>query len=891
VPPRLLAFTDAVAAPHRPHHLFAVCRGRAAFNPDWELAVEMDHPLPTFQNANFGCNASLLGSAFAMTKVPAFISLQDCIGTVWDYSPVHKGLQTNWKEAMAAQLGSALPLFKSGAVVGVFLGDEIMCSKIPFSNYSAVATATRKWLTDSGVPGALIYSNECSTPLTKRGQTWSIPDKLPAELDLFSIDLYAARESHSNPSSDPQKELEEVQKMVADHMRPRLHPHQRLMLVPGLFGDRNTTRSGTMEQQEEYLLAKLNATVAYAESQPDIVGVIPWHWLSPPKSYAIYSTIFGLGIESFPKLIARLNELKIKTDDDDAPGDYHHFGGGLFSTVQDMISKLPLLKIQPPIFNATKLVRTVKLSGEYKADVPLVLPSYTRLLLSQGTTVTAVDGLGPPPGGGPRGRLETALVIAGAQHYDPIKRAWVGEDTQMVGVEGGHWSCKELTATNVSAISGIWFVGVIGGWIENVVIDSCGHGYQSGPTPNYVTGNIQIVNGWGNSIHAVESTGSPRGVWAQTVKLVVWHGHFHRNSGDGLDFDSGSSKCVAYDNVCENNHRHGVFLEEGASSNLVINNTLLSNHGFGVCEGSAEAGPTHDNLLLANILGPNHYNGTGGGGSLAVGGGGWQHRSNDFMAVGNEFTTGVATHGGILRGLVSLNDQQNKEPVTFSSDRMMANGSVYFWNPTQNTVAVDHDREQYSHFGGGLISVIMRDIVGKLPVAPAPGGPVKNGTALVRTVHLSGDYHADVVLKLPPYTRLVLNGSLRATPGLNAANGAGTDGRTGFGQLGTGMVYGSGDMIGVEGGYFDCSGWNSSQTDPNNGTSTLAGILFNDVFGGWIRGSTLTNCGCSSSGGTRPGYVSGNIWVRQGWGNSIQGVESGHSCNRGVWYDSTTCVV
>ena len=296
----------------------------------------MDHPLPTFQNANFGCNASLLGSAFATTKVPAFISLQDCIGTVWDYTPLHKGLQANWQEAMAAQLGSALPLFKSGAVVGVFLGDEIMCSKIPFSNYSAVATATRKWLIDSGVPGALIYSNECSTPLTKSGQTWSVPDKLPAELDLFSIDLYAARASHSNPSSDPRKELEEVQKMVADHMRPRLHPHQRLMLVPGLFGDRNTTRSGTMEAQEEYLLAKLNATVAYAESQPDIVGVIPWHWLSPPKSYGIYSTIFGLGIESFPKLIARLNELKIKTDDDNAasaPGDYRHSGGGLFSTV------------------------------------------------------------------------------------------------------------------------------------------------------------------------------------------------------------------------------------------------------------------------------------------------------------------------------------------------------------------------------------------------------------------------------------------------------------------------------------------------------------------------------------------------------------------------------
>jgi hypothetical protein len=33
------------------------------------------------------------------------------------------------------------------------------------------------------------------------------------------------------------------------------------------------------------------------------------HWLSPPPSYQIYTTIFGLGMEAFPKLIDRLNEL------------------------------------------------------------------------------------------------------------------------------------------------------------------------------------------------------------------------------------------------------------------------------------------------------------------------------------------------------------------------------------------------------------------------------------------------------------------------------------------------------------------------------------------------------------------------------------------------------
>ena len=43
-------------------------------------------------------------------------------------------------------------------------------------------TATRKWLTDKSLPDALIYSNECSTPLVTSGEDWSMPAKLPAEL-------------------------------------------------------------------------------------------------------------------------------------------------------------------------------------------------------------------------------------------------------------------------------------------------------------------------------------------------------------------------------------------------------------------------------------------------------------------------------------------------------------------------------------------------------------------------------------------------------------------------------------------------------------------------------------------------------------------------------------
>lgn len=67
-----------------------------------------------------------------------------------------------------------------------------------------------------------------------------------------------------------------------------------------------------------------------------------------------------------------------------AAEEYRHTGGGLSSNVmRTIISKLP--PITPPttgVRDGGKLMRTVHLQGHYMGDVPLVLPSYTRLVLN-----------------------------------------------------------------------------------------------------------------------------------------------------------------------------------------------------------------------------------------------------------------------------------------------------------------------------------------------------------------------------------------------------------------------------------------------------------------------------------------------------------------------------
>ena len=67
-----------------------------------------------------------------------------------------------------------------------------------------------------------IYTND--GPGTE-GNAWPL---VPPALDLLSFDLYDSRQGRHS-------EVAEV-KAAFEVIRPKLHPHQRLVLVPGVFG-------------------------------------------------------------------------------------------------------------------------------------------------------------------------------------------------------------------------------------------------------------------------------------------------------------------------------------------------------------------------------------------------------------------------------------------------------------------------------------------------------------------------------------------------------------------------------------------------------------------------------------------------------------------------------
>ena len=129
-----------------------------------------------------------------------------------------------------------------------------------------------------------------------------------------------------------------------------------------------------------------------------------------------------------------------------------------------IISKLPPVTANSSgVRDGEQLMRTVRLSGDYQADVPLLLPSFTRLVLDG--TITAVPyKLSWTPGSAGSPNMTAAIVSA--------------KGAQMVSVEGGSWSCAGWNSSashgNTSDATAIYFDETSFSFIRNLKITACG---------------------------------------------------------------------------------------------------------------------------------------------------------------------------------------------------------------------------------------------------------------------------------------------------------------------------------------------------------------------------------------------------------------------------------
>jgi hypothetical protein len=129
-------------------------------------------------------------------------ALSSFLGNIWSRGNGYgckspKGLCPDWEAYLTAYIAHMKPLVDSGKIFGIFLGDELVCSGIPYADLSKVAGRLK-----AAMPKAWVYLNECGDvvgnmfpPIAADGT-----GGVPPGLDAISIDAYSQGiHTHTHP--------------------------------------------------------------------------------------------------------------------------------------------------------------------------------------------------------------------------------------------------------------------------------------------------------------------------------------------------------------------------------------------------------------------------------------------------------------------------------------------------------------------------------------------------------------------------------------------------------------------------------------------------------------------------------------------------------------------
>ena len=262
------------------------------------------------------------------------------------YPVCHLGPQ--WEETLELLVQRDIkPGIENGTLAGVFLGDELCCEDMPTRTgmecwETVIAPVADKLRALLGKGNGKIYTNECggeqmfNSTMIKNG--W----KMPASLDIVSTDAYSGwlppgakcpdadkcPWSPSQPcfntsglcpqgSTDPAvSEVSGMKTFIDKSIIPAMHPHQRFLAVPGTFGchaldANNITSPMSNASSAAAVVAKLDAWMKYARTEPRIIGFNPWHWDARQVQVGAFGSPCDMqvGASEYPSVVAKLAEI------------------------------------------------------------------------------------------------------------------------------------------------------------------------------------------------------------------------------------------------------------------------------------------------------------------------------------------------------------------------------------------------------------------------------------------------------------------------------------------------------------------------------------------------------------------------------------------------------
>ena len=215
----------------------------------------------------------------------SFLDIEELVWNRSLYPAVPAFTTTDYKAMISAVVRAATPLLASGAVRGLFLGDELCCTGTSPENLTAVANFCRARLQTAGHGSADVYINECARSFIGAGEwgggEWPgwIKGKIPEGLTLVSLDNYMLANATNKTTRQVtpywSAEVQRVQKLYKLAFPPeRLHPHQRLMVVPGLYGNDSAT-AAEHATHDGQLVKKMELYWQWIQNDTQIVGLCP----------------------------------------------------------------------------------------------------------------------------------------------------------------------------------------------------------------------------------------------------------------------------------------------------------------------------------------------------------------------------------------------------------------------------------------------------------------------------------------------------------------------------------------------------------------------------------------------------------------------------------------
>ena len=96
--------------------------------------------------------------------------------------------------------------------------------------------------------------------------------------------------------------------MYNDILFPKLHSHQQVLLVAGVFACTNFTYF-PLPLQDRNVAEKLEAYFTWAQAEPRIAGFNPWHFNNRSSPQAHGACDMELGAVALPRTMATLKEI------------------------------------------------------------------------------------------------------------------------------------------------------------------------------------------------------------------------------------------------------------------------------------------------------------------------------------------------------------------------------------------------------------------------------------------------------------------------------------------------------------------------------------------------------------------------------------------------------